>query len=170
MLSQRLAIPSWQVTAHLEASLLYLLPSPAEDTPEPLGLVYVSSPKLSQRNIYSNIWRFRKNERRVGSTPPSLDLYYNVSDMMDIQRLNPNYLGSHGIALLQDLKRMRLDMAHERYENLCYKFVPYYESVEKFLRLVRSDADEVRWIRQLILVWFQRTGNQVTSSQLPSLF
>jgi hypothetical protein len=136
-----------------------------------LGMNQISTAVMSGK-IAKAFYRYIKNRLPRGSPPPSIDIYANTLDVIDIiMTRNPNYLGPNGWQMMFKLKEFRLDLVHGRYEKTLREFKEQYDNLERLLRAMGGTqaADEVALIKDILLE-FQRSGKEVKPSFFPGLF
>jgi hypothetical protein len=136
-----------------------------------LGMNQISTAVMSGK-MAKRLYRYIRTSLPMGSPPPSIDIYANSLDIIDIiNEHDPNYLGRNGLHVILKLKEFRLDLVHGRYEKTLREFKEQYDNLERLLRVMgdKQAADEVAAIRDLLLE-FQRSGKEVKPSFFPGLF
>ena len=136
-----------------------------------LGINQISTAVMSSKTA-KRLYRYIKNRLPRGSPPPSIDIYANTLDVIEIiRRYDQYYLGPNGLKMMLKLKEFRLDLVHGRYEKTFLEFEEQFDNLERLLWALGDGqaADEVALIRD-ILIEFKRSGKQVTAKFFPGLF
>lgn len=135
-----------------------------------LGLSQITA-RIINKYMVTATWSFLHSNLPAGANPPSMDLYANVIEMNDKLQANPNYLPNGASAILHSIKVTRLDVAHGHHEDIFHDFEVKLDDFTKYLRLIGhpEEADAVGVVRDT-LVALKKSGEQVTSAHLPSLF
>jgi hypothetical protein len=116
-------------------------------------------------------WKVLNDKLPPGSTPPSMDVYANVGEIIDKVQADPNFLPQGNIRILKSVKATRLNVAHGDHTILLKNFEAKYDDLVGYLRMADhpEDADIVQEVKDK-LVEFKNSGEEVTSSSFPMLY